>query len=176
MKIYFTEKRGTLDPSDSEMAFIGLALVFVVLAIILLPIMLLVAIVMFTRNCYRLFARNGYNPKMCFVPIYNLYLCSKIITGHGMVLISMLGMFLFSIYSFLVTGGTLDNTLGGVGLAALVMAAVLVAYFNRKYIKWSGEDEGHGLMKVIFWILSVYPPVSVVYIIAYILFDMGKVE
>lgn len=172
------DKRGPLEMSETEGLLLSLA-TFIFMAIIaLIYLSIIGALILITLNCGALFRNHGRKFAWCFVPVYNLFLCSKILTGKGLVLLGIIST--FYVDAIFVYGLLNDSfNFGAVGIAVCSVLTIslvilhfwLVGYFNRQISKLDGVD-WIGYKKRVF--MDVCPIISWITLAIFLVRDMRK--
>lgn len=172
------EKRGSLDMSETECAIISLGMIVFIVIVMAIYLSVVGAAIIITINCGALFRNHGRKFALCFVPVYNLYLCSKILTGKGLVLLGIIATLCVDAVSVF---GLLNGNLNFAGVGKVLWTIVtillvifhfyLVGYFNCQISRLSGVNE-QGDRRRRF--LDVCPVISWIVFAVFLVKDMGK--
>lgn len=129
-----------LDPTENGDAenyilpIIGLVLFVVAAFIKLLPIFLLIITIIFICKCRILFAACGYSRKLAYIPIYNLYLSSKLMIGCGWIIL----FFLASLIALIIFSFFLHDMVDII-VILVIATNIFAAIFNYKFYHHLGE-------------------------------------
>lgn len=172
------DKRGPLEMSEAESSLISLGTIIFLVIIAVMYLSVIGAVIIITINCGALFRNHGRKFAWCLVPVYNLFLSSKILTGKGLVLPGIIST--FCVNAICVFGLLNDNfnlgTGGKIVCSVLTFSLVilhfwLVGYFNRQISKLAGVG-WKGYRKIVF--MDVCPIFSWITLAIFLIRDMGK--
>lgn len=169
--IVYWEKRSTTDLSESEKNLLGLGAIAVFAIIALIYMSIIGAIILITINCGALFRNHGKKFFLCLIPVYNIYLCSKLLMKKGWYLLCMLFSFLLPFY--FVTGTVIPYPAVNIlcFIFFLIINMILTGYFNHCISKIAGATgAGYGMRRFLDWC----PVISWIVFAVFLVKDMGK--
>ena len=155
----------------------ALVLIFIVIGFFLFIFFAFAVILAIIVACIKLFKKTEIPVVYAFIPIYNIYLLSKILCGKGFILITeivtLLSCILISAYSSTqavntrglhwdeslqkVVGGPSFQSIFGSYIGILILCAV-IAYICNLYISYKIITGIHGEYKAVPAIVSVFLP------------------